>query len=457
LSEKEDFIQKSFLNLKELSRKDYYDSLAYEIKSLDETQIFFNLRWYCSSPKFSSFSTESSYASTQFTTQLSEVIGAKEVKSELASLLLLIHETMTFHCKLTYEVIAEVEDQFRFLQEYNKRWNAFVASMVKLDEMLIPLNITVSMVYRKLFPGFEFCPQFSFLRFFLSIWRREVYNNLKDTIEDYIVLILKKFHKDCLIYCQEEKTIRKEKKCNRTSLSDYFSKSQRGSETGEGFKSMLNPRLSEINVKAKDLKSSFCDAKMDNQDEELSYLLDIDMMYGKEYDSNIPSIGREGKECFKQTIIDVMDLSMNEFSMHYILHSENEYMAPFTDLKKRIEEELFKFYKTSCQKVPFKLWSEIIEEHSIILSDILPVSLLKELNKHKFSFVKKYTKNRIKVQLEKYSKATKKLKKAEENAKMIVMNAHSDNHEGTVLNREAYLESTVAEFLDTPFHQYLVS
>lgn len=80
---------------------------------------------------------------------------------------------------------------------------------------------------------------------------------LKDSIEDYIATIFKKFHKDCLIYSQQEKTIRKERRANRTSLSDYFSKSQKNSTDGEGFKSMMAPMLSEMNVKAAPLKSSF--------------------------------------------------------------------------------------------------------------------------------------------------------------------------------------------------------
>lgn len=73
----------------------------------------------------------------------------------MVSLVSLIHDTVTFHCKLTYELIADIDDQFRFLQEYDKRWNAFVASMVKMDEILIPLGMTISMVYKRLFPDFN--------------------------------------------------------------------------------------------------------------------------------------------------------------------------------------------------------------------------------------------------------------------------------------------------------------
>ncbi len=97
LSERESSIQKSLLNLNGMNRKDYYDSLAEDIQAQGESQIFFNLRWYCSSPKFSTYSDNSSYASTQFTTQLSEALRVKEAKSELVSLLTLIHDSISFH------------------------------------------------------------------------------------------------------------------------------------------------------------------------------------------------------------------------------------------------------------------------------------------------------------------------------------------------------------------------
>jgi hypothetical protein len=99
-----------------------------------------------------------------------------------------------------------------------------------------------------------------------------------------------------LIYSQQEKTIRKEKRANRTSLSDYFSKSQKNSQDGEGFNSMMAPMLSEMNVKVTPLKSSFCDVQMADQEDEMNYILDIDMMYGKEVESKIPSIGKQERE-----------------------------------------------------------------------------------------------------------------------------------------------------------------
>lgn len=94
----------------------------------------------------------------------------------MTTLLTHLHETLTFHCKLVFEMVSEHEDEISFLQEYDKRWNGYVASMIKIDEMLSPLAQIVNKVYKRVFPGFPCFPQFSFLRFFVFIWRREVYN-----------------------------------------------------------------------------------------------------------------------------------------------------------------------------------------------------------------------------------------------------------------------------------------
>ena len=251
--------------------------------------------------------------------------------------------------------------------------------------------------------------------------------------------------------------IRKDKQWNKTTLSDYFNSSRRQSEEGNGFNSMVNPNLSQFNIDVKGLKNSYRDIPMSDQEDKKSYILDIDMMYGKEIESKIPSIGRQERECIKQIIIDVMDISMNEYSMHYVLHSENEFMTPFKDLKKRIEKEFFKFYKTSCESIPFKLWNEIITEHCTVLSTFLPSWIMKDLHKHKFYFVKKYIKNRIKFHLKNYTKLSKKLKKEGEKGSMILMSANTDGQDRTVVSKEKYLETSVAEYLNTPFYDYFVS
>jgi hypothetical protein len=218
---------------------------------------------------------------------------------------------------------------------------------------------------------------------------------------------------------------------------------------------MVSPMLSGINLTHEEMKNSYVDMFMTDQEDESNFVLDLEMMYGDEMDSNIPNLEKQEREAIKQTLVDVMDLSMNEYSMHYILHSENEYMTPFKDLKSKIKNEFFKFYKSSCESMPFKLWSEVIDEHCKILSTFLPVTILKELYEYRINFVEKYTKNRIKAQLKKFSE--KKSKKDTISSSMQVFNTNALTTDSTFLTPEEYLEMTVAEYINTPFHSFLVS
>lgn len=126
---------------------------------------------------------------------------------------------------------------------------------------------------------------------------------------------------------------------------------------------MMNPMLSAMNLNHEETKNGFEDLIMTDQENEHNFILDIEMMYGKDIDTKILNIEKRDKECIKQILIDVMDISLQEYSIHYVLHSENEYMRPFADIQKKIKHEIFKFYKSSVESTPFKLWSEIIDEH----------------------------------------------------------------------------------------------
>lgn len=211
--------------------------------------------------------------------------------------------------------------------------------------------------------------------------------------------------------------------------------------------------LSTIKVGAEETKNSFGDATMTDQEDEHSFVLDLDLLYGNDPDTLIPNIDKQHRECIKQILVDVVDLSLNEYSMHYISHSENEYMAPFNDLKSKVKNELFKFYKSSCESIPFKQWSEMIDEHSKILGGFMPVTIMKELHEYRFSFMTKYTKNRIKSQLKKFSQ-----NKANENRKSgFKVFSSNEQQDPTVLTEEEYLEMSVAEYIDTPFFKFLVS
>lgn len=454
------------------------NEIAQEIVSNDEAQIFFNLRWYRGNPSYklssrarpllskdncdrpalqfnsyySSDSDSSTYTSTQFKNQIAEMLRKPDIKSNLNLLLLLIHETVTFHWRMTNEIIIEIEDNTKFLEEYDKRWNAFVASMIKLDDLLTPLSRIVNKVYKRTYPNYPCYPHFSFLRFFIFIWKREVYSVCKESLEDNIVKILKKFHKSWLAYSKEEKQLRKIKK--KTSLSDYFNSSVTDNESHSGFRSMISPSISGIKPSAPYSRKSYWNRNMMIQDRQNESYLEI---FNHEIDTNLPNFLISDKESFKQILIDVMDLSLNEYSIHYVNHSENTFQSPYKDLRNKVKDELFNFYKSSIESTPFKLWSEIIDEHCRILCTFLPVTLQKELHEYRLNFVKKYTKNRIGFQLKGFSEFSKKAKKSNGKMAAQVFNANAVTYDPTVLTETEYLEITVADYLNTPFYEFLVS
>jgi len=102
-------------------------------------------------------------------------IDPTNIKSKLIRCLLLMHDTVVFHWKVSVELIKEQPNEVQKLHEYHKRWQAFVCSLIKMDELLIPLSNWVNAVYKKLYPGYPWFPWFSIMRFFVKIWNKEVY------------------------------------------------------------------------------------------------------------------------------------------------------------------------------------------------------------------------------------------------------------------------------------------
>lgn len=217
---------------------------------------------------------------------------------------------------------------------------------------------------------------------------------------------------------------------------------------------MVSPMLSTIRVN-NDAKNVSDDVNMTDQEDEIHSVVDLNLLYGKDEEEGLNFV-KQDKETVKQILIDVKDISMHEYSMHYVLHSENEYLAAYKDLISKIKDEIFSFHKKLLESIPYRLWNEVVSEHTKILSNFLPVSVLKEVYEYRFYFARKYTKNRIKCNLEKYNKQLKE-KKKQQAEEMRVFSTNSYTADPTTLTENEYLEITVAEYLNTPFYELLSS
>lgn len=120
-----------------------------------------------------------------------KAIDYEHVRSPMIKFLVLMKDTVEFHWKLTKQIVEEQKEDVYLLHEYHKRWQAFVWSLIKIDELLIPFSKAVNGVYSKLYPGFPWFPNFSILRFFVNIWKKEVYQPLRLTLEGIMVSFLK--------------------------------------------------------------------------------------------------------------------------------------------------------------------------------------------------------------------------------------------------------------------------
>lgn len=120
-----------------------------------------------------------------------------ECQSPLLNFLRALQETVEFHCQISKEIIRQ-EEGTELLHEYHKRWTAFVAFAVKMDEVLAPLSHTVNVVYEKLFPGFPVNPAFSFWRFMLRIWKRQVFSPVHMDLQKEILKVISQFEADSI-------------------------------------------------------------------------------------------------------------------------------------------------------------------------------------------------------------------------------------------------------------------
>lgn len=142
-------------------------------------------------------------------------------------------------------------------------------------------------------------------------------------------------------------------------------------------------------------------------------IIDVNLLYGEEPKTNIPGFNREEKEIFKQILVDLIDLSLHEYNVHYICHTEAEFGRPFSHLRSMISDQIKSFFKYSVEGMPFNLWNEVISEHYRLLIDILPLYMKKDLIDFRMKFTKAYTRSRIERNWKDFKRVKKNNQKEE--------------------------------------------
>lgn len=182
-------------------------------------------------------------------------------------------------------------------------------------------------------------------------------------------------------------------------------------------------------------------------------IIDLDLLYGAEPKTNIPAFDRAQKEILKQILVDLVDISLNEYTMHYICHTEIQLGSPYSSIKKKIFEQFKQFYEYGLQSMPFRLWSEVTSEHYTVLINVLPLSLQKDLTDMRLKYMRAYTRNKIEKSLKEFQRSKNQSQKHEDKKFQMFSTQASDN-DPTVLTEDEYTEIVVSDVMNTPFHSY---
>lgn len=290
----------------------------------------------------------------------------------------------------------------------------------------------------------------------MNLWHREVYKPLQQTIESAIVGFLKDFHQGCKDYSREQKLT----KCtrNKTSLSDYFPDrpAQSPLVTSLHYQS-VSPMLRSTNFARTPKPRQMKNERIIEFEDGQHTIIDLDLLYGAEPKTNIPAFDRAQKEILKQILVDLVDISLNEYSMHYICHTEIQLGGPYASVKKKVFDQFKQFFEYGLQSMPFRLWSEVTAEHYSVLINVLPLSLQKDLTDMRLKYMRAYTRNKIEKSLKEFQRSKSRAHShahKHEDKKYTMFSTQASDNDPTVLTEDEYTEIVVSDIMNTPFHSY---
>jgi hypothetical protein len=274
-------------------------------------------------------------------------------------------------------------------------------------------------------------------------------------IEDSMLEFLISFHRGCREYSREKRSVKGKYTKNKCSLSDYFPDRKDHSPLfGSMHSHSVSPLLKSNHLIRTPKPEPLRNERVIEFEDGQQSIIDLDLLYGEEPKTDIPGFDRAHKEIFKQILVDLIDLSLNEYNIHYICHSEADLGFPFTSLCKKISEQFKLFYTYSIEKMPFGLWKQVTAEHYQILINSLPLWLKKELIDYRTKFTKKYVRSRIERNLKEFYKKNQHVKPKEE-CKYQVFSTQASDNDPTILTEDEYTEIIVSDVMKTPFHDFL--
>ena len=310
---------------------------------------------------------ESQYLPSSFQPQMQfqtddEIFGGSTIFTLYSN----IKELFTHFCKLTYCELDTLREKPAFLLEYTKRWNAFSASMIHLNEKMQPLNQLINTAYESMWVTYPCFPKFSIWRMMFVLWRRHVYEKLEEDLHCGIQLYAAHLRNN--LYEEHCQTQKKEKQ----------STSQK-KVVGSLFAGKFN----------------------------LDWILsDVDIPKPQSLFMNSKDLARvKNAGLLKTLIFSIIDLSFNDLTIHYIDSTKAKLEdTPYDKLHKKLLKNTSQIYKKYAESLPFEKFVDLITADYKMMKDVVLPSTQDLLSKTQSKLILNYIRFRIKYHCKKFEK-----------------------------------------------------
>jgi len=337
----------------------------------------------------------------------------------IVTLYCLIVWTTKHYAQIVMKILLDETKSKELLEEYSKYWNGFCASAIKMNIQYYKYSDAVNTLYRHHFPTSPCNPEFSILRLMIKIWRSEVYSKLEDTFISSISELLMSVVEERMNQSNADSqpfTNNYSKFLPNTSLSSLLATDSTQASNNFDFGSYLSSSgnnsgldLTTDNTTGVGMETSniYGDLLGNTANNNSAQELDLFGSSGCESGSEFMELGdmvaleaalpgsesKSGKsgdlaalfEDLKPNDIDeriahtavqsLLDLSLNEATVHYMKHSRVHLEEPYLKFHDFILNDLCNYLKTWADDLnPYEVAEKVDQIANLTNSIVLPMS-----------------------------------------------------------------------------------
>lgn len=271
-----------------------------------------------------------------------EVMSIKSNGNCLLDLYNCICSSISHFCGIISCHLNSLDNTYDLLAEYTARWNTYVSSMIELENVFKTFTELLNKTYENVCQGYPCFPKFSIWRLMTKLWIREVYekSNLSFNLNESFLRIL---------YNHRDQNIKESLNANFSNLHLDHNKSEE------------LPKCLYVNLKTKYKKNST-------------------LLYqnADQLNNSVPACFESFEDIEKKILSSfmqsVLDLSLNEVSIHYLDCTEIATNYPYQEIEEGFLKKSNEFYQDYQQLFTESpdYFCHFLKADCSLISEILP-------------------------------------------------------------------------------------